>query len=130
MPHHCYAYMTARTKATGSAVKAGKEISLLACFLEYGRHIGEVRDNVAQGIEKTRNPPKQTLVTSAHIEILTKAGREVGGNYHIAVLARRFAWLTLRRHGEVLSSQINKSPKPAACSPPAGVAPTTQKNTA
>ncbi len=103
MPHHCYAYMTARTKATGAAVKAGKEISLLACFLEYGRRIGEVRDNVAQGIEKTRNPPKQTLVTWAHIEILTKAGREVGGSYHIAALAMRFAWLTLRRPGEVLS---------------------------
>lgn len=102
-PFHCYAYIDARTKATGAAVKAGKEIGLLSALLEYGRRIGVVRENAAKGIEKPRNPPRQTLVTWAHIELLTRAGREAGGSYHIAALAMRFAWLTLRRPGEVLS---------------------------
>lgn len=61
-PHHCYAYIDARTKSTGAAVKAGKEISLLSAMLEYGRRIGIVRDNTAKGIEKPRNPPRQILV--------------------------------------------------------------------
>lgn len=102
-PHHCYAYIDARTKATGAAVKAGKEIGLLSAMLEYGRRVGVVRDNTAKGIEKPRNPPSQTLVTWAHIDLLTTAGRQAGGSYHIAALAMRFAWLTLRRSGEVLS---------------------------
>ena len=75
-PHHCYAYMDARTKTSGAAVKAGKEISLLSAILEYGRRIGAVRDNPAKGIEKPRNPPRQTLVKWEHIELLTRAGRE------------------------------------------------------
>lgn len=100
-PHHCYAYIDARTKSTGAAVKAGKEISLLSAMLEYGRRIGIVRDNTAKGIEKPRNPPRQILVKWEHIDLLTRAGREAGGSYHIAALAARFAWLTLRRPGEV-----------------------------
>ena len=100
-PHHCYAYIDARTKATGAAVKAGKEISLLSAMLEYGRRIGVVRDNTAKGIEKSRNPPRQTLVKWDDIELLTRAGREAGGGYHIAALAARFAWLTLRHPGKV-----------------------------
>lgn len=102
-PHHCYTYIDARTKATGAAVKAGKEISLLSAMLEYGRRIGVVRENTAKGIEKPRNPPKQTLVTWQHIEILTEAGRKVGSSLLVAALAARFAWLTIRRPDEVRS---------------------------
>lgn len=100
-PHHCYAYIDERAEEDNAGVKAGKEISLLAAVLEYGRRRGKVMVNVAKGIEKPKNAPMQIRVEWSDIELLTEAGRVAGGSYLIMALAARFAWLTLRRSGEV-----------------------------
>lgn len=100
-PHHCYAYIDERIEASGAGVKAGKEISLLAAVLEYGRRRGKVRDNVARGVEKPRNAPSQVRVTWEQVQHLVEVGRAAGGSYAIQALAAQFAWLTLRRSTEV-----------------------------
>lgn len=107
-PHHCYAYIDARTKAAAkkginAAVKAGKEISLLSAVFEYGRRRGKVRDNVAKGIEKPRNRPSAVLVTWEQVEHFCEVGRAAGGSYRIMGLAAMFAWLTVKRSNEVRS---------------------------
>jgi len=99
-PHHCYGYIDARTKADSAAVKSGKEISLLSAFLEYGRRIGVLRENVAKGIEKPRNGPSEVHVEWEQVELLCEVGKKAGSRFAILGLCAQFTWLTLKRPHE------------------------------
>ena len=113
-PHHCYAYIDERAQASGAAVKAGKEITLLSTVFEYGRRRGKLRDNPVTGVQKPRNAPSTVLVTWEQVELLCEVGKAAGGAYAIMGLAAQFAWLTLRRSNEVRNFTRDRI-SPAGC---------------
>jgi integrase len=107
-PHHCYRFIDERIRASNAGVKAGKEIGLLSAVFEYGRRIGKLRDNVAKGIDKPRNPPSQVRVEWEDVELFVEVGRSAGGSYLVLALAAQFAWLTVKRSNEVRSFKTDQ----------------------
>ncbi len=105
--HHIYQYLDGRGKT--APAKANKEIALLSAVFEYGRRLGELRENVCRGIEYNPTRPKTKLVSEADVELAMREARERGGSYLRMALGFQVAYLAVCRPDEL--RQLHRSAK-------------------
>lgn len=98
-PHHVYQFLDGRGKA--APAKANKEIALLSAIFEYGRRLGELKENVCRGIDYNPTRPRTEIADRASVDFALSIARDMGGQYPIMALCAKAAYHAVGRPDEM-----------------------------
>jgi len=81
---------------------------LARLILEYAITLGILVNNPFDRVKKSKTKSTARLVTDDEMDLVIRAGRQMGGQSLVVALALKTAWLCLRRSVEVRALQVQQ----------------------